>query len=127
MQETNHHRALDRIQIQGAKVFFRKVKNINFFHGFKGPYKLDDISKSNVRFQYPSIMLEDTLLELKIIIAESQSLRIKGKVVGPLDSKEYHRDHILVQFLPFGNRKVYNTYRSKRKLESILEEFDQLK
>jgi hypothetical protein len=123
MGKDSDTRTLDRHQIPKARVYYRKIKSINIFKRFKGPYSLTDISKSSVKFEHSSISLEQVPVELKIIVPDSYNLKIKGKIAGPLDSKNYHRDNTIVHFLPFGNRKVYNTYRSKNKLELILEEY----
>ena len=117
------NRALDRSNIPEGKVFFRKLNGFNFLKPFKGPYSLNDLSKSSIRFEYPVLNMDDTIVELKIMVSGSQILKIKGKIAGPLDIKEYNRNHTVVHFLPFGSRKVYNTYRIKKKLDALLNEF----
>jgi len=127
MVKDSDTRTLDRHRIPQASVYYREIRSVNILNRFKGPFPLNDISKSSVKFEYPSISLEHAHVELKIIVPGSHNLKIKGKIAGPLDSKKYHRDNTIVHFLPFGDRKVYNTYRSKIKLELILEEYSSKK
>ena len=121
------HRSLDRLIIPEAKVYYRKVSSWFLPAPFKGPFEMKDISKSSLRFHKKALSHNDAVIELKILIPGTLNLRIKGRVAGPQDDKNYHRDYTLVHFLPFGSRKVYNSYRCKRKLDMIIEEFGQNK
>ena len=116
------NRTLDRHSIPDGKVYFRKLNGFSFLNRYRGPYNLMDLSKSSIRFEHNTKSLNDTNIELKIIVPGSHNFRIKGKVAGPLDTKNYNNDHIIVHFLPFGSRKVYNTYRSKKKLDALLDD-----
>lgn len=121
------HRSLDRLSIPDARVYYRKVSSWFLPSAFKGPYEMKDISKSSLRFHEGILSANNTVIELKILFPGVSNLRIKGRVAGPQDDKNYHRGYTLIHFLPFGSRKVYNSYRCKRKLDRIIAEFSQKK
>ena len=109
-----------RYETKDILVYARYLKKLNWFRPFHGPYILDDIAISSIRFDCYKNFLARSLVEIKLISKNlSSGLKVKGRIIGKkadLFDKKYE---YVVQFNPYGKGLKYNSYLNKEKLEKF--------
>jgi hypothetical protein len=120
LSEAKDRRYIDRLMIPGAKVYYKKSTRFTFFNRYHGPLHLADITKSTVSIPEKLEMPSKTDLELKIIFPEENLLNMKGIISGFEPDPQGHWTKTIIQFNPYGHGKKYNSFRSKKRLDRVL-------
>jgi hypothetical protein len=111
-----------RYETKDALVYVRYLKKVNWLHRFVGPFALDDMAISSLRFQCPKNFLAMSQVELKLEIADQDiSIFVKGKIIGKKSDLFENLIEYVVQFNPYGKGYEYNSSESKDLLEFFLD------
>ncbi len=116
MNKSKERRYIDRIEVPGASVFYRRNSRVNFVLPFLGPVRLVDISKSALRVESELLFSKNTRLQLKICFPGKPAVFVKGKV----SAIDRGSGQSVIQLLPFGYGTDYNSFYSKTNLEMLL-------
>ena len=120
----SERRFATRYESKNVQIYIRYLKKLNLFHRFYGPYPLDDLAISSVRFDCRKNFLAKSLVEIKLISDELVSeLIVKGRIIGKKADLFDNIFEYVVQFNPYGKGLKYNSFQNKDKL---LEFFDSL-
>lgn len=110
-----------RYETKDVLVYVRYLKKINWFNRFIGPYVIDDIAISSIRFQCPKNFLARSQIQLKLDIADQDfTIFVKGKIMGKKADLFENIIEYIVQFNPYGRGFEYNSSESKELLEVFL-------
>lgn len=110
-----------RYETKDVLVYVRYLKKINWFNRFAGPFILDDIAISSLRFQCPKNFLANNQVELKLDIADQNFvISLKGKIIGKKADLFENLYEYVVQFNPYGKGLMYNSEQSKDLLDFFL-------
>jgi hypothetical protein len=122
---SGERRFAKRYETKEVLVYIRYLKKINWFHRFYGPFILDDIAVSSIRFHCPKNFLASSQVELKLITADRNLvIFVKGKITGKRADLFESIYEYVVQFNPYGKGLKYNSYHSKELLEFFLDSID---
>ena len=114
-----------RYESKDVLVFIRYLKKFNWFRRFCGPYLLDDIAISSVRFECPKNFIARSLVEIKLVSDNLASeLVVKGRIIGKKADMFDNIFEYVVQFNPYGKGLKYNSYQNKEKLEQFFESIE---
>jgi len=123
-QVDNHpgeRRFARRYETRDLLVYIRYLKKINWFRRFSGPFSLDDIAISSVRFVSSKNFLARSLVEIKLISDSLTSeVIVKGRIIGKKADLFDNKYEYVVQFNPYGKGLKYNSDQSKELLELFL-------
>jgi hypothetical protein len=110
-----------RFESKDVVLYVRYLKKINWFNRFSGPFLIDDIAISSVRFQCPKNFLARSQVELKLDVAnQGFSIFVKGKIIGKKADLFENIYEYVVQFNPYGKGLKYNSNESKEMIEFFL-------
>jgi hypothetical protein len=110
-----------RHETKDVLVYIRYFKQINWLHRFTGPFTLDDIAISSIRFQCPKNFLAKSQVEIKLASQNLNSeLILKGRIIGKKGDLFENRYEYIVQFNPFGKGLTYNSFECKELLELFI-------
>ena len=124
MLANTERRALNRLEIPSAEVFYKTLKRFNLTSTLTGPTNLVNISKSGACFVSKNYMAKGSEVMLKIFLPEKNPLSIKAKTVWSSENHESSQTYVGVQFKPFGEGKGYNSFKSKEILEQLYKTYD---
>ena len=114
-----------RYETKDILVYVRYLKKINWFHRFYGPFLLDDIAISSIRFNCHKNFLARSLVEIKLVSENLTSeLNVKGRVIGKKADLFEKKYEYVVQFSPYGKSLKYNSFQNKEKLEKFFESIE---
>jgi len=114
-----------RYESKDVLVFIRYLKKFNWFRRFCGPYLLDDIAISSVRFECPKNFIARSLVEIKLVSDNLASeLVVKGRIIGKKADLFDSIFEYVVQFNPYGKGLKYNSPQNKEKLEEFFESIE---
>jgi len=123
--EAAERRFAKRYEIKNVLVYIRYLKKINWFRRFYGPYILDDIAISSVRFDCPKNFLARSLVEIKLVSDNLISeLIVKGRIIGKKADMFENIFEYVVQFNPYGKGLKYNSFQNKEKLEKFFDSIE---
>ena len=123
--EAAERRFAKRYESKNVLVYIRYLKKINWFRRFSGPFLLDDIAISSVRFDCPKNFLARSLVEIKLVSDEIISgLTVKGRIVGKKADLFENIFEYVVQFNPYGKGLKYNSSLNKEKLEKFFDSIE---
>jgi hypothetical protein len=109
-----------RYETKDILVYIRYLKKINWFHRFYGPFLLDDIAISSIRFVCHKNFLANSLVEIKLVSDNlTMELNVKGRVIGKKADLFEKKYEYVVQFNPYGKGLKYNSFQNKEKLEKF--------
>ena len=107
-----------RYETKEVLVYIRYLKKLNWFHRFSGPFLLNDIAISSIRFDCPKNFLARSLVEIKLVSDSFDSqLIVKGRIVGKKADLFENIFEYIVQFNPYGKGLMYNSSQNKEQLE----------
>ena len=110
-----------RYETKDVLVYSRYLKRINWFNRFAGPFIIDDIAISSIRFQCPKKFLARSEVELKLEVTNQDfTILVKGKIIGKKADLFENIFEYIVQFNPYGKGFQYNSDQSKEMLEFFL-------
>ena len=111
-----------RYETKDVLVYIRYLKQINWFRPFYGPFLLDDIAISSVRFDCHKNFLARSLIEIKLVSDNLLSeIKVKGRIIGKKADLFEKKYEYIVQFNPYGKGTKYNSFSNKEKLEKFFE------
>ncbi len=116
MDQEKERRYIDRIVLPETIVYFRRDGKINFIKPFQGPIRLIDISKSAARLADEMPFGTNTVLELKIIVPGYPAIYLKGRI-REIDHLTHNS---IIQILPFGIGRAYNSFHVKARFDLLL-------
>ncbi len=123
--EAPERRFAKRYEIKNVLVYIRYLKKITWFRRFCGPYILDDIAISSVRFDCPKNFLARSLVEIKLVSDNLNCELIeKGRIIGKKADMFENIFEYVVQFNPYGKGLKYNSFQNKEKLEKFFESIE---
>ena len=109
-----------RYETKDVLVYIRYLKQINWFRRFNGPFLLDDIAISSVRFDCHKNFLARSLVEIKLVSDNLLSeIKVKGRIIGKKADLFEKKYEYVVQFNPYGKGIKYNSFSNKEKLEKF--------
>ena len=118
---SSERRFARRYETKDVLLYIRYLKKINWFNRFMGPYVIDDIAISSMRFQCPKNFLARSQIELKLVVPNQEfDIFIKGKIIGKKADLFENLFEYIVQFNPYGKGLQYNTDQCKEMLEFFL-------
>jgi hypothetical protein len=118
---SDERRFAKRYETKDVIVYVRYLKKINWFNRFAGPFILDDIAISSLRFQCPKNYLARSDVELKLDIADQDfTIFLKGKIIGKKADLFENLYEYVVQFSPYGKGLKYNSEENKDLLDFFL-------
>jgi hypothetical protein len=120
LNEGKDRRYIDRLIIPGAKVYYKKLAGFAIFHRYHGPLHLSDITKSTISIPEKIDLPSKTNLNLKIIFPEENLINMKGIIAGFEPDPKGQWTKTIIQFNPYGHGKMYNSFRSKKRLDRFL-------
>jgi hypothetical protein len=110
-----------RYETKDVLVHMRYLKKINWLNRYVGPFVIDDIAISSVRFRCPKNFLARSDVELKLDLANHDfTVFVKGKITGKKADLFENIFEYIIQFNPFGKGLRYNSEKSKELLELFL-------
>jgi hypothetical protein len=110
-----------RYETKDVLVHIRYLKKINWFNRFVGPFVIDDIAISSVRFQCSKNFLARSDVELQLeLTSQDFIVFVKGKITGKKADLFENLFEYVIQFNPFGKGLRYNSEKSKELLELFL-------
>jgi hypothetical protein len=110
-----------RFESKELLVHIRYLKKMNWFNRFIGPFIIDDIAISSIRFQCPKNFLATSQVELRMTLKGLDSIIfVKGKIIGKKADLFENIFEYIVQFSPFGKGLKYNSEESKELLDFFL-------
>jgi hypothetical protein len=120
-KNSTERRFARRYETRDVLVYVRYLKKVNWFQRFVGPFVVDDIAISSLRFQCPKNFLAKSQIELKLEIADQNiTIFVKGKIMGKKSDLFENLIEYVVQFNPYGKGYEYNSSESKDLLEYFL-------
>jgi hypothetical protein len=119
MSKKTERRALDRLEIPLAEVFYKPIKRVNLLSTLTGPTNLINISKSGACFISQSSLEKGSEVMLKLFIPKQDPFFVKADTVWTSARHEHSQTSVGVQFKPFGIGKEYNSFKSKESLEQL--------
>lgn len=118
---SDERRFAKRYETKDILVYVRYLKKFNIFNRFAGPFILDDIAISSIRFQCPKNYLAKSEVELKLDIADQDfTIFVKGRIIGKKADLFENLYEYVVQFNPYGKGLKYNSEQSKDLLDFFL-------
>ena len=109
-----------RYETKDVLVYIRYLKKMNWFQRFSGPFLLEDIAISSIRFDCPKNFLARSLVEIKLVSDSFDSeLVVKGRIIGKKADLFENIFEYVVQFNPYGKGLKYNSSQYKEELESF--------
>ena len=112
-------RVLNRAEIPGAKVQFRKMKYLNVFPLFSRVMQVNNLSKSGISFTSEEALSYGDSIIMKISFPGGKNLKLKGKIRWYKETDSINSFNIGVQLLPFGLQSKYNHPKSLVFLRSM--------
>jgi hypothetical protein len=119
MSEKTERRALNRLEIPSAEVFYKPINRFSLLSTLTGPTNLINISKSGACFISQSSLEKGSGVMLKIFLPKQDPFFVKADTVWTSANHERSQMSIGVQFKPFGRGKGYNSFKSKEVLEQL--------
>jgi len=114
-----------RYETKDVLLYIRYLKEINWFRRFHGPFLLDDIAISSVRFDCHKNFLARSLVEIKLVSENlSSGLKVKGRIIGKKADLFEKKYEYVIQFNPYGKGLKYNSFVNKEKLEKFFESIE---
>ena len=119
MQPEKNRRYLERITIDGAKITYRMDR----VSRYSGPVPLSDLTWSSLRFEADPSLQTGEIIELQIFIPGEDKIRVRGHLIWTSRSDETGRNFAVVQLLPFGPGREYNSMNTRDTLKRIINQF----
>jgi hypothetical protein len=114
-----------RYETKDALVSIRYFKKISWLNRFSGPFILDDIAISSVKFECPKNFLAKSQVEIKLTSYTLNSeLIVKGRIIGKKADLFENKYEYVVQFNPYGKGIKYNSFQNKEKLEQFFKSIE---
>ncbi len=120
---TKDRRFLERISIDGAKISYRMDKETLLFKYFSDPVPLSDLTWNSLRFEADASLPTGNIVDLKIEIPGEEKIRVKGHLIWNSRSQGENRNYVVVQLLPFGPGRNYNSLTTHEALKRIINKF----
>lgn len=95
--------------------------NYKLSNGGSAKTELKDMTKCSVRFEIRHEVNEGEFVELSISVPEREKIFAKGNVVWVSNSKAPY--YAVIQLLPFGTDKRYNSLQCREQLKELEEEY----
>lgn len=122
MENSNERRYADRVNVPQGKIFYRKLEKFMQLSRYQGPVQLDDMTKSTVSIPVHLNYPRHTPVELKISAPGFPDICLKGKVMEYEEDNRSGMTKTIIQIMPFGYGKIYNSFKIKKKLDKFLSE-----
>jgi hypothetical protein len=123
VNENGERRALARVRIKGAEVFYRYASEMRILKRAIGPEPVEDLTWSSIRFATDkSLQIGETLV-VEISIPGESKVRVRGYVIWKSDLPIHGRFYAVVQFLAYGSEKPYNSIKVKERLKRIVDKY----
>ena len=120
MENSNERRYADRINVPEGRIFYRKLEKFMSLSRYQGPVQLEDMTKSTLSIPVHLPYKIHTQVEVKISAPGYSDICIKGQVQDfELDNKTGNTKTI-IQIMPFGQGRIYNSFKTKKKLDKFL-------
>jgi hypothetical protein len=119
-------RALERVVIPQAQVYYKYADSSLFFSRSTGPVALINLNKSGACFEVREGFPVKQQFNLRIKISGEKVLKVKGQVRWCSYAERPDRNRVGVQFLPYGKRRIYNTPDTLNRLRRITEQYQSL-
>ena len=114
--DIEERRYINRLILPDAKIYFRRFDRFNPIRHYQGPVDLADISKSALRVYGLLPCEKKNRLQIKLVIPGCPDISVKCWLKN-FDEKNATT---VLQFLPFGMGRNYNSFRTKQQLEMLL-------
>jgi len=123
MTPEKDRRFLERISIDGAKIVYRIENDKRFLRRFSNPVPLSDLTWSSLRFEADPSLAAGELIDLQILIPGEEKINVKGHLIWNSRSDKSDRNYVVVQLLPFGPGRNYNSILTRELLKKIINRF----
>jgi hypothetical protein len=120
-------RALERVKINGAAIFYRLVNDLKVINRFLGPEPLEDLTWGSLRFATDKSIPPGEILDVEISIPGENKLRLRGCVIWMSDMPINQKFYAVVQFLAYGTTKPYNSIKIKERLKQIVDKYSRIR
>ncbi len=119
-------RALERVKIKGAAIFYRFANDLKLLNRYLGPEPLEDLTWSSLRFATDKSIHPGELLEVEISIPGESKVQVRGCVIWMSDMPINDKFYAVVQFLAYGTTKPYNSIKIKERLKQIVDKYSRI-
>ncbi len=119
-------RALERVKIKGAAIFYRFANDLKVINRFLGPEPLEDLTWGSLRFATDKSLHPGEILDVEISIPGENKLRVRGCVIWMSDVAINQKFYTVVQFLAYGTTKPYNSIKIKERLKQIVDKYSRI-
>ena len=119
-------RALERVRIKGAAIFYRFVNDLKVINRFLGPEPLEDLTWGSLRFTTDKLLHPGEIIDVEISIPGENKLRVRGCVIWMSDLPVNQKFYAVVQFLAYGTTKPYNSIKIKDRLKHIVDKYSRI-
>ena len=126
MSEKKERRFLDRIKISGAQLSYRTSKEKGIFSRFSQPMPIEDLTWNSVRFKTEQYIKSGDVVEMEVLIPGESKLKVKGHLVWTSRAPGDDIHYAVVQLLPFGDGKQYNSLSLRQKLKTLISKYSNI-
>jgi hypothetical protein len=126
MADDKDRRFLDRVKIDGARVAFRASSEKGLFNRFSDPMPVEDITWSSVRFSTNHFLKTGDTVDLEVLIPGENKIKVKGYLVWTSRKPDDQTNYAVVQLMPFGSGKQYNSLNIRQKLKVLIKKYSKL-
>ncbi|MBN2424719.1 MAG: PilZ domain-containing protein [Calditrichaceae bacterium] len=112
-------RTLNRSEVPGTKVQYRRIQNKNFFQPLSNTVQMVNISKSGACIITYNNLKRGEIILLRIVFPDGKKLKLKGFIRWNSSDTEVPGYLVGVQFYPFGTSSNYNPIKALEYLRNI--------
>ena len=123
MAEEKDRRFLERIKIAGARVAFRTSSEKGLFSRYSEPMPVEDITWNSLRFSTNHFLKSGDPVDLEVLIPGENKIKVKGHLVWTSRKPDDQTNYAVVQLLPFGSGKQYNSLNIRQKLKGLIKKY----
>ena len=123
MEDFKERRHLERFSIPGAKTLYKIHKKINLLSRYNGPTNLKDITKNGACIEIKEDLQPGCLLILLIIVPGEEKFNVRGQVVWTKKVPVQNSGLAGIQFSPYGEGKPYNSFKTRKTLEKLTQQY----
>lgn len=124
-EEKKERRSMDRVKIDGAMIIYRHGKDPAFFNRYSHPMPLEDMTWSSFRFQADKFIRNGEVIDIELKIPGEHKIKVKGQLIWTAAAPDDETQYAVVQLLPFGSGKQYNSMSVREKLKALIEKYKQ--
>ena len=118
MAQEIEKRSCRRFEIPGGKVKYKKSGLSGLFKGFTEAYPVLDVSKGGLAFECEASFNWGEKITVQLLVPEILPLTLRSIVRRQGESSDGY-SVIVVEFMPFGPRKGWNTHEALEELRGL--------